>query len=169
MTDFTGPVRVRALDSDVTAVALGGAGSAQFTGSVSADGAIRSGAGRVLMTQEATLAANNSAAASGGTQLFSVPLGARVRDFAITQLEGLVCADTDLTIQIGTSGDANAFATFAVSGSTGPKITRLNDGAVTNVCSRAMDSMPGGGVFAAIAQSSGSAAEALLFSIDYAR
>lgn len=121
MTTFTGPVNVRRLDSDVTAVSIEAAGSATFTGdarfsgTVSAAGDIfvsgnlRSTGGRIIYEQSVTVWEG----ATAGVTAAIVPAGASIVDLKlIPRTTFPASAGATVTLNVGDSADADVFGTL---------------------------------------------------------
>lgn len=100
MTDFTGPVRIRALDSDTTAAKVSAAGTAQFK-AIDVSGDIKSESGQVLFSQMTTLPHT----ASADTQIAFLPGGANIADIIVMPKEAFnTSADAVVgTVHLGTS------------------------------------------------------------------
>lgn len=115
MTDFTGPLRVRSVDSDVTAFQV------EPGGDVECSGRMRSGAspltiGNVLLAASVTVDTQTHTAAASA---FTLPTGSHLMDIYLHRISDQFCTGaSDISIRVGTSADDNQFGEFHVSGAT---------------------------------------------------
>ena len=165
MTTHVGPLHIKRLDSDVTAVAIEAGGSATFTDAVRANsdiivsGQVQSGptgqVGVMMLTQSATVLESMTAA----TQLMSLP-NAIVHDILYKRVNagGFSTAAATVDILIGTSGDDDAFGRFG-NVSANAALSFTEDG--TNVCGLALHNYTTQGLFVKVTAVSGVVSGAL--------
>lgn len=121
MTDFTGPVRVRRLDSQTTAIELHAGGSAHFTdrvvvsGDLVVSGNIQANAAdhQVMFVARTTVNAQTNTAAA----TITIPTGSHIHNIEYMLIGNhFGTAAADVNILIGTSADDNEYCTIAASG-----------------------------------------------------
>lgn len=120
MTTFTGPLDVKALDSQVTAARINVSGSATFQEGATFGTKIQSGAagqrGTAILVQRATLAATNSA---GSPAQFVLPSGSDIIGYYVDVetpfAAGALVTAARVNLRVGAS--ANVISEVAVSAS----------------------------------------------------
>lgn len=129
MTEFTGPLRIRALDSDTIQAAVSAGGSATFASNVNVSGNVRSGGASVVLSQRLT------AAGATGVSGVTIPAGGSLLDVIYHGMVTFGSAAGVVDVIIGTTADDDQFGRWTnVSGRSA--LTLIANG--TNVSGAAM-------------------------------